>query len=212
MGAAPALVNTTLQLAERNGQRCAGPVLLSGLVIGVGIVVLSSKVLGETSRFSIELLMQLVLRLIGPLLVSVLAMALLLPRWLERAERIGSKAWKQSAPAAALTGALLMLLFLTAALVGGVLMTPRSDFLIELQDLLSSLQVRHILRTLVRCSVYLGLMCIWCQRRGLMERKRGISPAVTVSNQLMEGLMVGLLLKLLWVLGLNAIATGGVIP
>ena len=115
-------------------------------------------------------------------------------------------------PTAALAGALLMLLFLTAALLGGVLMTPRNDFLIELQDLLSSLQVQHILRTLVRCSVFLGLMCIWCQRRGLIERQRGISPAVTVSNQLMEGLMVGLLLKLLWVLGLNAIATGGVIP
>jgi len=72
-----------LLLAERQGQRCGGSILLAGMVLGAGVVELSSGPLGQTSRFSLELLMLLVLQLVGPMLVTLLAMALLLPRWLE---------------------------------------------------------------------------------------------------------------------------------
>lgn len=102
-----------LHLAERQGQRCGGPILLAGLVLGAGGVELSSGPLGQTSRFSLELLMLLVLQLVGPMLVTLLAMALLLPRWLEHAERRAERAWREALPA--------------AALVGGVLASPRAD-------------------------------------------------------------------------------------
>ena len=73
-----------LNTAERNGQRCGGPVLLSGMVIGAGLVELSAGPLGQNSRFSLELLTLLVLQLVGPLVVSLLAMALMMPNWLDR--------------------------------------------------------------------------------------------------------------------------------
>lgn len=46
------------------------------------MVDLSVTALGQTSRFSLQLLVLLVIQLIGPVLVSVLAMALLMPPWL----------------------------------------------------------------------------------------------------------------------------------
>ena len=49
-----------LRLAERDGQRCGGPVLMAGLVLGLGVVNLCSGPLGQTSRFSLELLILLV--------------------------------------------------------------------------------------------------------------------------------------------------------
>ena len=128
-----------LYLAERQGQRCGGPILLAGMVLGAGVVELSSGPLGQTSRFSLELLMLLVLQLVGPMLVTLLAMALLLPGWLEHGERRDARAWREALPAAALVGGLLLLLFLLAALVGGVLASPRADLIGELRELL----VRH---------------------------------------------------------------------
>ena len=100
----------TLQLAERCGERCGGPVLLAGLVLGLGVVELSSGALGQTSRFSLELLILLVLQLVGPMLVTLIAMALLLPRWLERStDRHGG--WETSLLASALVGVVLLTCF-----------------------------------------------------------------------------------------------------
>ena len=56
-----------LAITERDGQRCGGPVLLAGLVVGFGVVELASGPLGQTSRFSLELLILLVLQLMGVL-------------------------------------------------------------------------------------------------------------------------------------------------
>jgi hypothetical protein len=75
-------------------------VLLAGLVLGIGVVKLSSGALGQTSRFSLDLLILLVLQLVGPMLVALLAMALLLPRWLETCED-RSNPWRPAAAAAA---------------------------------------------------------------------------------------------------------------
>lgn len=212
MGPAPTLRHSTLALAERDGQRCAGPVLLGGFVFGLGVVELSRHVLGNANRESLDLLVLLVFQLFGPLLVSLLGMALLLPRWLERAERCGPDAWRQSGPAAALAGALLLVMFFIAAVVGGLLLSPAAGLSNALQDLLSGIQLHRLLRSILRSSLFMGLVCIWCQRRGLRELKRGRSPALIVSNQLLEGLILNLVLKLLWVLGLNALQGGGTGP
>ncbi|NBQ37975.1 MAG: hypothetical protein EBU42_10720 [Synechococcus sp.] len=69
----PAL-STILRELERNGQRCGGPVLLAGFAMGYGLVTLSSS-LGQSSRFALELLVLVKLQLLGPALVSLLAMA-----------------------------------------------------------------------------------------------------------------------------------------
>ncbi len=137
----PTRLPATVLIAERDGERCAGPILLSGFVLGFGGVELATNLLNQTSRFSLQLLSLLVLELVGPVLVSVLAMALLLPRWLERVQVAGRRAWRRSVPAAGVVGALLMLMFFVAALLGGVLITPRSEMLEQTRDVLTELQV-----------------------------------------------------------------------
>ena len=100
---------TILGQLERDGQRCGGPVVLAGFAVGFGLVTLSSS-LGQASRFGLELLVLVKLQLMGPVLVSLLAMALLLPRWIDRVVQHGGRAWHHSLPAAMGTGLLLVLI------------------------------------------------------------------------------------------------------
>lgn len=197
-----------LRLAECHGQRCGGPVLLAGLVLGLGVVQLSSGPLGQTSRFSLELLILLVLQLVGPMLVTLLAMALLLPRWLEQDRPRGEQAWRDSVPAAALVGGLLLLLFLLAALIGGVLASPRADLIAEFRELSSGVLLSDLLRSMLRSAIFLAILCGWSQWRGGSTLNRGVSPALVSSNLLVEGLMLLLGLKLLWITLLDPLRLG----
>lgn len=197
-----------LRLCERQGQRCGGPILLAALVLGVGVVELSSGPLGQTSLFSLELLILLVLQLVGPMLVTLLAMALLLPRWLEHVERHGPGAWRQSLPAAALVGALLLLMFMMAALAGGVLASPRADLVGEVRELLASVLLSDVLRATLRASTFLVILCAFSQWRGHLSLRRGLDSALVSSNLLVEGLMLLLGLKLLWITTFDPLQLG----
>ena len=191
-----------LRELERNGQRCGGPVLLAGFAMGYGLVTLSSS-LGQSSRFALELLVLVKLQLVGPALVSLLAMALLLPHWLDRVESRGSKAWHHCLPAAALAGLVLMLMLFVAALIGGVLASPRADLAQEFNELLSGIQLSDLLRPLIRSGAFLAVLCGWSQWRGVnaLQQKRPMT--LVVSNLLVEGLMLALLLKLIWVFSID---------
>jgi uncharacterized membrane protein YedE/YeeE len=147
-----------LRLAERDGERCAGPVILAGLLIGLGMVQLASGPMAQTSRFSMELLVLIVLQLVGPMLVALLALALLLPRWMAGIEVQSEPSWKQSVPAAVLVGALLLLMFFVAAMCGGVLATPRADLVGEFRDLLAGVLLIDVARACIRAGVFLGLL------------------------------------------------------
>ena len=187
---------------ERNGQRCGGPVLLAGFAMGYGLVTLSSS-LGQSSRFALELLVLVKLQLVGPALVSLLAMALLLPHWLDRVESRGSKAWHHCLPAAALAGLVLMLMLFVAALIGGVLASPRADLAQEFNELLSGIQLSDLLRPLIRSGAFLAVLCGWSQWRGVNALQQKLPMALVVSNLLVEGLMLALLLKLIWVFSID---------
>lgn len=195
-----------LLIAERDGERCAGPVLIAGLTVGIGVVQLTTQALKQSSQLSLHLLVLLVLELMGPVLVSVLGMALLLPRWLERVEAARTRAWACNVPSAALVGALLMVMFLSASLVAGVLMTPRGEMISELMDLLREIQLRAVGRSILRCAGFLGLLCAWCQWRAHTGLVQGHAKSYIVSNLLAEGLMIGLSLKVIWFLIANAFA------
>jgi len=191
-----------LRELERNGQRCGGPVLLAGFAMGYGLVTLSSS-LGQSSRFALELLVLVKLQLLGPALVSLLAMALLLPHWLDRVESRGSKAWHHCLPAAALAGLVLMLMLFVAALIGGVLASPRADLAQEFNELLSGIQLSDLLRPLIRSGAFLAVLCGWSQWRGGNALQQKLPMALIVSNLLVEGLMLALLLKLIWVFSID---------
>ncbi|WP_398330137.1 hypothetical protein [Vulcanococcus sp.] len=188
-----------LRFAEHCGQRCGGVVLLSGFVLGFGVVELSCGPLAQTSRFSLELLTLLVLQLVGPMLVSLLAMALLLPAWLGQGQSSGPRPWPVAVPATAMVGAVLLLFFLVAALTGGVLASPRADLIGEGRELLSGVVLADLLRSMLRCGVFLAILCGWSQCRGMKQIKRGSAAALVGSNLLVEGLMLLLGLKLLWI-------------
>ena len=197
----PAL-STILRELERNGQRCGGPVLPAGFAMGYGLVTLSSS-LGQSSRFALELLVLVKLQLLGPALVSLLAMALLLPHWLDRVESRATKAWHHCLPAAALAGLVLMLMLFVAALIGGVLASPRADLAQEFNELLSGIQLSDLLRPLIRSGAFLAVLCGWSQWRGGNALQQKLPMALVVSNLLVEGLMLALLLKLIWVFSID---------
>lgn len=188
-----------LRLAERDGERCAGPVILAGLLIGLGMVQVASGPMAQTSRFSMELLVLIVLQLVGPMLVALLALALLLPRWMAGIELQSEPSWRQSVPAAVLVGALLLLIFFVAAMCGGVLATPRADLVGEFRDLLAGVLLIDVARACIRAGVFLGLLCAWCQWCTARGIAKGKGAGRLVSHQLAEGLVLLLGLKLIWI-------------
>lgn len=192
----------TLQLSERCGERCGGPILLAGLVLGIGVVELSSGALGQTSRFSLELLVLLVLQLVGPMLVTLIAMALLLPRWLER-DPATRPVGASSITSSALVGGLLLLLFLVAALSGGVLASPRADLIAEFSDVLSGVLLSDLLRSTLRSAFFLAVLCGWSELRGGRRLRRDVDPALVSSDLMVEGLMLLLGLKLFWITAID---------
>jgi hypothetical protein len=186
-------------LAEGYGQRCGGPVILAGLVVGLGVVQLASGPLAQTSRFSLELLILLVLQLVGPMLVALVSLALLLPRWLERQTAPERAIQPACIAAAALVGALLQLLFFSAAATGGVLGTPRTDLVGEIRDLLGGVAIGDIGRACLRAGVFVAAICGWSQWRCRLAMKKGREFARLASDQLGEGFILLLALKLLWI-------------
>ena len=192
----------TLRIAERSGERCGAPVLIAGLIVGIGVVELGCGPLGQTSRFSLELLVLLVLQLVGPGVVALIAMALLMPRWLEACQHL-ERRHDPSAAASGLVGAVLLLLFLTAALIGGVLASPRADLVAEFTDVMGGVLLPDLLRATLRSAVFLAVVCSWCQWQGRRLLKRGVSATLVSSDLTIEGLMLLLGLKLVWVLAID---------
>lgn len=193
------LVRQTLQHAERCGQRCGGPVVLAGLVLGLGLVELSSGVLGATSRFSLELLMLFVLQLVGAMLVSLIGMALLLPIWLEPRPIKPISILVSSA----IVGALLQVILVASSAIGGVLASPRADLFAEVQEVLMGVHWSGLLRSVARAAFFLSVLCGWSQWRA-RQRQHHVSSRVRLSSDLMaEGLMLLLALKLIWIVALD---------
>lgn len=173
--------------------------ILAGLLVGLGVVQLASGPLAQTSHFSLELLVVLVLQLVGPMLVALFGLALLLPRWMDRAQHERSKLSVLAVAAAGITGALLQLLFFTAAICGGVLGTPRFDVAAELNDLLGGVLLFDVARACLRGGVFLALLCGWSQWRTHRSLDRGRDGGLVVSDQLAEGFIVLLAMKLTWI-------------
>jgi len=196
---------TVLRFAERDGLRCGGPVILAGFVTGSGLVEVAAGPLGLASRDICVLMILLVLQLAGPLMVTVVALMQLAPTWLERVEEMGPGVGRLTVPAAALVAPLLLTVFLVATLVSGALVTPRADLAGELGDVLSGIQLRDLLVTWLRTSVFFAIICAWCVRRCRLGLWRQVPQGEIVSELLNHGIALILLLKLVWIVAIDPI-------
>jgi hypothetical protein len=192
-----------LRAVERDGIRCGAPVLLAGFVSGAGLVEVAAGPLGLASRTLCELVILLVLQVAGPVVVVLLALIQLGPLWLEQVQALGPRAWRVAVPAAAILAPLLLTLFLVAALVSGAMFTPRADLGGEVGDVLSGLQLRDLVITWVRASVFFAIVCAWCMRQCERGLWRQAPPGVIVSELFSHGIVVILLLKLVWILAVD---------
>jgi hypothetical protein len=61
---------------------------------------------------------------------------------------------------------------------------------------------------MLRSAIFLAILCGWSQWRGGITLNRGVSPALVSSNLLVEGLMLLLGLKLLWITLLDPLRLG----
>ncbi|MEB3247129.1 MAG: hypothetical protein VKJ63_04630 [Synechococcus sp.] len=197
-----------LAVTDIDGQRCAGLVILAGVVLGAGLVQLFTSLGGQTSRFSLELLALVVLQLAGPLLVSLLAILRLSPDWQERSRVEGREAWRSVVLPAVPLGALLMLMFLASAMGAGVLVTPRTDSAGEIRELLANLRGADVLRTVLRTSVFLAAAAAWSLRLHRSGLRRQRDAVILQNDSLLQSVTLVLVLKLFWILVVDPIRLG----
>ncbi|MCP9809402.1 hypothetical protein KBY58_08145 [Cyanobium sp. HWJ4-Hawea] len=189
---------SVLREAELDGIRCGGPVILAGFVIGVGLVQVAAGPLGLASRNICELVILLVLHLVGPLVITALALVQLAPTWLQRVEQRGLAAWRTSVPAAALVAPFLLVIFLISALTSGVLFTPREDLVGEFGEVLASLQLHSLLLTWVRSSFFFAIICGWSLHHSEKCLLRRQPPAEIASELVGRGIVLLMVLKFAW--------------
>jgi len=163
---------------------------------------------GQTSRFSLQLVVLVVLQLAGPLIVALLAIIRLSPLWLERSQTEGRAAWRSVVLPSLPLGMLLMLMFLVAAVLAGALATPRADLFGEVRELLGAQRLADLLRTLLRSSLFLVAASAWSlrlHRIGIRQQRR----ALAIQNDgLLQAVTLVLVLKLFWIMVFDPIRLG----
>jgi len=197
-----------LALVDRDGQRCSVPVLLSAAVVGTGVVRLMSQALTQTSRFSLEVLMLMVLQVFGPMLVAMVAIIRLTPDWVQRTEALGAQAWRSVVLTAFPVALVLMLQFMVVSLISGVAASPRADFVGELAEVLTGLEWLDLARAMVRCALFLMVGAAWCLRETLVGKARRRPLADIVGDGILHALLLVLLLKLFWILAIDPLRLG----
>jgi len=197
-----------LALVDRDGQRCAGLVLLSAVVVGSGAVQLLTGQLALTSAVSLKVLTTMLLQLFGPLLVAVIVLVRLMPDWVGRSQVQGPAAWRSTVLPAGPMALVLMLQFLGAGLLAGVLASPRADLAGELTEILGDLRLVDLLRALLRCALFLMAAAGWTLRETALGLRRGEAPAMLVGDGLLHGLVLVLILKLFWILVIDPLPYG----
>lgn len=187
-----------LAVAESDGRRCVGLVALSGGVFGAGVVQLLVGPIGQSDAFSLQVLVLLLLQLMGPLTVALLSTVVLLPTWLRRCSNEPSMAWQRQFCSALPVAPLLMVCFLAAGLLGGVLITPRSDVVGEMSEIVRAIDPRQLVGALVRCTVYLALPAVWCLREVRQGIRYNRDPADVASGTLLNSFLLVLVLRIFW--------------
>jgi hypothetical protein len=187
-----------LELAESDGRHCVGLVLLSGGVFGAGLVQLLVGPLGQSDAFSMQVLLLLLMQLMGPVTVALLSTVLLLPTWLRRCSNDPSMAWRRQLFSALPVAPLLMVCFLVAGLLGGVLITPRTDVVGELSEVVRTIVPRELVGALVRCTAYLALPAVWCLREVRQGIRYNRDPADVASGTLLNSFTLVLVLRIFW--------------
>ena len=194
-----------MQMAERDGTRCASLVLLIGTVFGVGLTRLLQEGLDLAPQQALRLLVVAMLYLVGPLVVSLIAFTRLTPLWLRRARGGGAAVgWLTLVPPL-VVGPLLMVDALAGALVGGVLASGGSGLEQRISHAVGAIVPLDLASALLRTALYLGaaaLLCLWeAQRQPLNRAGAEDLIASLIAREI--ALMVGM--KLVWTLAVDPI-------
>jgi hypothetical protein len=194
-----------LRMAERDGDRCVGLVLLTGMVFGVGLIRLLQEGLNLSPQQSVRILVVAMLHLVGPLVVALIAFTRLTPLWLRRGREGGPRAgWLTLGPAI-LVGPLLLVHALMGALVGGVLASLQGGLETRVTHAIGAIVPLDLAAALLRTALYLAaaaLLCLWEARR-LPLNRAGAEDLIASLIAREIALMVAL--KLIWTLAVNPI-------
>lgn len=192
-----------LRMAERDGGRCAGLVLLISAVFGVGLVRLLQEGLQLSPQQSLRVLVLAMLHLVGPLVVALIAFTRLTPLWLRRGQEGGTHGgWLTLGPAF-LVGPLLLIHALMGALAGGGLASAQGGLELGLLHGVGAIVPMDLLSALLRTALYLAaaaLLCFWEGQRRL-PRQAGAEDLIANLIAREIALMVGL--KLIWTLAVH---------
>ena len=195
-----------LRMAERDGTRCAGLVLLMGAVFGVGLIRLLQEGLGLSSQQALRVLVVAMLHLVGPLVVALIAFTRLTPLWLRRSREGGARAgWLTLGPAL-VVGPLLLIHALMGGLVGGVMANAQGGLEFRLAYAVRSIVPTDLLSALLRTALYLAaaaLLCLW-EARSRPLNQAGAEDLIASLIAREIALMVGL--KLIWTLAVAPVS------
>lgn len=195
-----------LRMAERDGSRCAGLVILTSTVFGVGLIRLLRQGLHLAPQQSMQVLVVATLHLVGPMVVSLIAFTRLTPLWLRRGREGGARVgWLTLGPAI-LVGPLLLIHALCAALVGGLLGGPGVELDPSLPRLIGAIGPLDVLAALARTALYLAgaaLLCLW------EARSHPLGPAAAedlIASLIAREIALMVALKLIWTLAIDPVS------
>ena len=181
---------------ENDGKHCADEALLAGVAFGSGVIQLTQN-LGQTNELSMQILVNSSLTLVGPIAISFIIVVRMTPAWInQKYLSAGENIVKIIIPAG-VVGSLLNLYLFWAAVLGGVLMSTRRDFVGEFRDVLDYLQPISLSNSCLETSIYTSIAATWALIETAKGRKAGKDKELVISSILVHTFAIIMVLKIL---------------
>jgi hypothetical protein len=185
-----------LRAVENDGKHCADEALLAGVAFGSGVIQLTQN-LGQTNELGMQILVNSSLTLVGPIAISFIIVARLTPAWINQKYLSAEENIVKIIVPAGLVGSLLNLYLFWAAVLGGVLMSTRRDFVGEFRDVLDYLQPISLAHSCLETSIYTSMAATWALVETAKGRKAGKDKELVTSSILVHTFAIIMLLKIL---------------
>lgn len=204
-----------LELLRGLDRRSAGTVVLAGAGLSLGFIQLLATPLQDVTALDVQVLAVRTTLYMAPLAVTVLQLLREGPLLIEEASvvaRLGGRGWRLRLPrvlAMALSTAVLVLYFQTAALVAAVVTKPEADAVGELRFLMGNLDPLLFVVTLIKAGLFGGIAALLCLRQGAWFRSHRKSEAQAMSEAIAVSTAALLAIDLVWVLAADPLRMAG---